>query len=229
MKQSGHIEFAISESLVPYQEAVAYMEARARAIWAGEAAELLWFLEHPPLYTAGTSAKETDLIDAGRFPVHSAGRGGEYTYHGPGQRVAYLMLDVGARGKDVRAFVQSIEQWIIDTLSEIGLQSGPREGRVGVWVDHPAGAGTTEEDKIAAIGVRLKRWVSYHGVSLNVNPNLEHFSGITACGIADPRYGITSLADLGIRLSMADVDDVLANTFQTVFGASLMRVDAPKI
>ena len=188
---------------------------------------MVWFLEHPPLYTSGTSAKPEDLKDAARFPVYDAGRGGQYTYHGPGQRVAYVMLDVGARGRDVRAFVQNLETWIITALSAFNVEAGPREGRVGVWVDRPQGGSGLREDKIAAIGVRLKRWVSYHGISLNVEPDLEHFSGITPCGIADPRYGVTSLVDLGIPASMGDVDIALRDAFEAIFASRLVAVPSP--
>lgn len=228
MTSNRPVEFAVSEDVVPYEAAVAFMEARARAIRDDGASELLWFLEHPPLYTAGTSARESDLRDATRFPVFDAGRGGQYTYHGPGQRVAYVMLDVGARGRDVRAFVQSLECWVIETLASLGIESGPRNGRVGVWVDRDPVGDTQREDKIAAIGVRLKRWVSFHGVSLNVRPELEHFSGITPCGISDPRYGVTSLRDLGLDMSMADADSAFSRAFETAFASTLTLVPAPR-
>lgn len=228
MTSNRPVEFAVSEDVVPYEAAVTFMEARARAIRDDGASELLWFLEHPPLYTAGTSARESDLRDATRFPVFDAGRGGQYTYHGPGQRVAYVMLDVGARGRDVRAFVQSLERWVIETLEILGIESSPREGRVGVWVDRDPVGDMAREDKIAAIGVRLKRWVSFHGVSLNVRPELEHFSGITPCGISDPRYGVTSLRDLGLDMSMADADNAFAKAFENEFVSKLMRVPAPR-
>jgi lipoyl(octanoyl) transferase len=218
------VEWAVSDRPVPYEDALAFMEARARAIREDGAPELVWFLEHPPLYTAGTSSKLDDLRDPSRFPVFDAGRGGQYTYHGPGQRVAYVMLDVGARGKDVRAFVQNLERWIITALQSFNIDAGPRDGRVGVWVDRTAAGGPLREDKIAAIGVRLKRWVSFHGISLNVEPDLEHFTGITPCGIADPRYGVTSLADLGIPATMADADIALRDAFKTVFGSELTPV-----
>jgi lipoyl(octanoyl) transferase len=218
------VEWAVSDSPVPYEDALAFMEARARAIREDGAPELVWFLEHAPLYTAGTSSKLDDLRDPSRFPVFDAGRGGQYTYHGPGQRVAYVMLDVGARGKDVRAFVQNLERWIITALQSFNIDAGPRDGRVGVWVDRTAAGGPLREDKIAAIGVRLKRWVSFHGISLNVEPDLEHFTGITPCGIADPRYGVTSLADLGIPATMADADIALRDAFKTVFGSELTPV-----
>ena len=221
------VEWAVSEGLVPYEDAVQFMEARARAIREEDAPELVWFLEHPPLYTSGTSAKIEDLRDPARFPVFDAGRGGQYTYHGPGQRVAYVMLDLNRRGRDVRAFVQNLEAWIIAALASFNVEAGPREGRIGVWVDRTQAGGPPREDKIAAIGVRLKRWVSFHGVSLNVEPDLEHFSGITPCGIADPRYGVTSLADLGIPASMADADIALRDAFEAVFASTLVSVPCP--
>jgi len=227
MQKFPAVEWAVSDAPVPYEAAIAVMEARARAIREGEAAELVWFLEHPPLYTSGTSAKPEDLKDAARFPVFDAGRGGQYTYHGPGQRVAYVMLDVAARGRDVRAFVQNLEAWIIAALGAFNVDAGPRDGRVGVWVDRTQAGSALREDKIAAIGVRLKRWVSFHGISLNVEPDLEHFTGITPCGIADPRYGVTSLVDLGIPASMGDVDIALRDAFETVFGSRLMVVPNP--
>jgi len=227
MQNFPAVEWAVSDAPVPYEAAVALMEARARAIREGEASELVWFLEHPPLYTSGTSAKPEDLKDAARFPVFEAGRGGQYTYHGPGQRVAYVMLDVAARGRDVRAFVQNLEAWIIAALAAFDVDAGPRDGRVGVWVDRTQAGSPLREDKIAAIGVRLKRWVSFHGISLNVEPDLEHFSGITPCGIADPRYGVTSLVDLGIPASMGDVDIALRDAFEAVFGSQLVVVPSP--
>jgi lipoyl(octanoyl) transferase len=227
MQNFPSIEWAVSDAPIPYEAAVAFMESRARAIREGEASEMVWFLEHPPLYTSGTSAKPEDLKDAARFPVFDAGRGGQYTYHGPGQRVAYVMLDVGARGRDVRAFVHNLEAWIIAALGAFNVEAGPREGRVGVWVDRSQAAGELREDKIAAIGVRLKRWVSFHGISLNVEPDLEHFSGITPCGIADPRYGVTSLVDLGIPASMHDVDIALRDAFETIFGSRLVAIPSP--
>ena len=221
------VEWAVSEGLVPYEKALAFMEARARAIRDDGAPELVWFLEHPPLYTSGTSAKADDLRDPNRFPVFDAGRGGQYTYHGPGQRVAYVMLDLATRGRDVRAFVQNLERWIIAALASFNVEAGPRDGRIGVWVDRTQAGGPLREDKIAAIGVRLKRWVSFHGISLNVEPDLEHFAGITPCGIADPRYGVTSLADLGIPASMADADIALRDAFETIFASRLVPVPAP--
>lgn len=227
MQNLPSVEWAVSDAPVPYEAAIGFMEARARAIREGAASEMVWFLEHPPLYTSGTSAKPEDLKDSARFPVFDAGRGGQYTYHGPGQRVAYVMLDVGARGRDVRAFVQNLEAWIIAALSAFNVEAGPREGRVGVWVDRSQGGSDLREDKIAAIGVRLKRWVSFHGISLNVEPDLEHFSGITPCGIADPRYGVTSLVDLGIPASMSDVDIALRDAFEAIFASRLVAVPGP--
>ncbi len=193
------------------------MENEAAAIRGG-ARERAWLVEHSPLYTAGTSAKASDLIDA-RFPVHETGRGGEHTYHGPGQRVAYLMLDLAARGQDVRAFVSALERWIILTLAEFSIRGERREDRVGVWVRRPE-KGEGYEDKIAAIGIRVRRWVTYHGISLNVEPELAHFSGIVPCGITDARYGVTSLVDLGLPVTMADADAALKTSFRTVFGVT---------
>jgi lipoyl(octanoyl) transferase len=223
------VEWAVSDTPVSYAAALAVMEARARAIREDGARELVWFLEHPPLYTAGTSARPEDLRDPARFPVFNAGRGGQYTYHGPGQRVAYLMLDVGARGRDVRAFVANLEAWIIRALAAFNVEAGVREGRVGVWVDRTEPGGPLREDKIAAIGVRLKRWVSLHGISLNVEPDLEHFTGITPCGIDDARYGVTSLAGLGRVVSMAEADMALRDAFEDVFRSKLVRVAGPKL
>jgi lipoyl(octanoyl) transferase len=223
------VDWAVSDAPVPYEAALSLMEARARAIRDDGARELVWFLEHPPLYTAGTSAKPADLKDPARFPVHDAGRGGQYTYHGPGQRVAYLMLDVGARGRDVRAFVANLEDWIIRALAAFNVDAGVREGRVGVWVDRTVPGGPLREDKIAAIGVRLKRWVSLHGISLNVEPDLAHFTGITPCGIEDERYGVTSLAGLGRVVTMEETDMALKAAFEVVFGSKLVRVAAPEL
>lgn len=218
------VEWRISDQLVPYAEAVAFMETRAEAIAAGAAAEQVWLLEHPPIYTAGTSAKEGDLVDA-RFPVHRTGRGGQFTYHGPGQRVAYVMLDLRRRRPDVRAFVAALEAWLIATLAAFKVEGGRREDRVGVWVprpDKPRGRhGEIAEDKIAAIGIRLRRWVSFHGVALNVEPDLSHFSGIVPCGISTAHFGVTSLIDLGHKVSMGEVDAVLARQFESVFGPIL--------
>src|ERR1700759_490623 len=199
----GDVEWRISDSPVDYAEAVAAMEARAAAIAAGEAPELVWLLEHPPLYTSGPSGQAGDLLDP-RFPLIATGRGGQVTYHGPGQRIAYVMLDLKRRRPDVRAYVGALEEWIIRTLAAFNVRGERREDRVGVWVARPdKGAGF--EDKIAAIGVRLRRWVSFHGISINVDPDLSHFSAIVPCGVTDPRYGVTSLADLGLTATSADV------------------------
>lgn len=210
---AGAVEWATSHAPVPYPEAVAAMETRAAAIVAGEAAELVWLLEHPPLYTAGVSARQGDLLDAHRFPVFPSGRGGQYTYHGPGQRVAYVMLDLRVRGRDARAFVAGLEAWLIGALATFGVVGGARCGRIGVWVDRQ---NPPREEKIAAIGVKLRRWVSFHGVSLNVSPNLSHFDGIIPCGITE--HGVTSLEALGVEVSMAAADQALAASFNTVFG-----------
>lgn len=209
------VEWAVSPGHVPYAFAVEAMEARAAAIAAGEAGELVWLLEHPPLYTAGVSAKDEDLLDAARFPVHRTGRGGQFTYHGPGQRVAYVMLDLNTRGRDVRGFVRGLEQWIIGALDSFGVPAGIRDGRVGVWVERK-GAGWSREDKIAAIGVKVRKWVSFHGISLNVEPDLEHFGGIVPCGIVE--HGVTSLVDLGVLATMDEADAALKTSFERVFG-----------
>lgn len=207
------------EGLAPYKETLAAMEARVADISAGTAPEAIWLLEHPPLYTAGTSADAADLTDPDRFPVHYAGRGGQYTYHGPGQRVAYCMLDLNSRGRDVRKFVCALEAWVIDTLAEFNVKGERRAGRVGVWVVRPDLApnadGSPREDKIAAIGVKLRKWVSFHGISINVEPDLSHFSGIVPCGIRE--HGVTSLVDLGLPVSLADVDAALMATFPRHF------------
>ena len=213
------IDWAISEDPIAYPDAIAAMEARVAQIQSGEAGELVWLLEHPPLYTAGTSAKPHDLLAPQRFPVFDAGRGGQYTYHGPGQRVAYTMLDLNKRGRDVRKFVSQLERWVIASLQAFNVDGQVREDRVGVWVDRSQPGGPRREDKIAAIGIRLKRWVSFHGISLNVEPDLEHFSGITPCGIADPRFGVTSLVDLGLPVDMAAADEALKRAFEAVFEA----------
>jgi len=210
------VEWLVSNGLTPYPDAVAFMEARAAAIAAGEAHECVWLVEHPPPYTAGTSARPEDLLDR-RFPVFEAGRGGQFTYHGPGQRVAYVMLDLKARRQDVRAFVSALEAWIIAALAHYNLTGFTDPDRVGVWVKRPD-KGASYEDKIAAIGIRLRKWVSFHGISLNVEPNLSHFSGIVPCGIAEQKYGVTSLVDLGIPVTMPEVDSVLRASFETVFG-----------
>jgi lipoyl(octanoyl) transferase len=218
----GAVEWRISDSPVGYLEAVAAMEARAEAIAAGEAPELVWLLEHPPLYTSGTSGKAGDLLTP-RFPLFATGRGGQVTYHGPGQRVAYVMLDLKRRRPDVRAYVAALEEWIIRTLAAFNVRGERREDRVGVWVKRPD-KGDGCEDKIAAIGVRLKRWVSFHGIAINVEPDLSHFSAIVPCGVVDPRYGVTSLVDLGLPVSMADVDVALRQAFEEIFGATAARV-----
>jgi lipoyl(octanoyl) transferase len=207
----------MSPGLTAYEPAVAAMEARAAAIAEGQAGELAWLLEHPPLYTAGVSAKAGDLLTPGRFPVFRTGRGGQFTYHGPGQRVVYVMLDLRRRGRDVTRFVHDLERWLIATLARFNVRGEVREGRVGVWVERK-GPGWSREDKIAAIGVRLRKWVSYHGIAFNVEPDLEHFSGITPCGISGPQYGVTSLVDLGLPASMADADAALRAAFEEVFG-----------
>ena len=219
------VEWRISNALVPYLEAVELMQARASAIAAGRASELVWLLEHPPLYTAGTSAKPSAVIDA-HFPIFESGRGGQMTYHGPGQRVAYVMLNLKTRGPDVRRFVATLEEWIIRTLSAFNVRGERREDRVGVWVKRPD-KGDGCEDKIAAIGVRLRRWVSFHGIAINVEPDLSHFSAIVPCGVTDPRYGVTSLVDLGLPVTMADVDVALRQAFEEIFGATRARVPEP--
>jgi lipoyl(octanoyl) transferase len=212
------VDWVLSDAPVLYPEAVASMEARAAAIASSEAPELVWLLEHPPLYTSGTSGREGDLLQT-RFPLFSTGRGGQVTYHGPGQRVAYVMLDLKRRRPDVRAFVAGLEEWIIRTLRAFDIRGERRQDRVGVWVARPD-KGPGHEDKIAAIGVRLRRWVSFHGVSLNVDPDLSHFDAIVPCGVTDPRYGVTSLADLGLRVELVDVDIALRRAFAEVFGPS---------
>lgn len=210
------VGWAVSTDYVDYPAAVAAMESRAAAIADGTAGELVWLLEHPPLYTAGVSAKATDLLAPDRFPVFESGRGGQFTYHGPGQRVAYVMLDLTKRGRDVRAFVAALEAWIIDALAAFNVTGELREGRVGVWVERK-GAGWSREDKIAAIGVKLRRWVSFHGISLNVEPDLSHFSGIVPCGQTE--HGVTSLVDLGLPVTLDEADAALRSSFEKVFGA----------
>ena len=214
------VEWRISEGLTPYQEAIAWQEARVAAISAGEADECLWLLEHPPLLTAGTSAKPADLLSPDRFPVHQAGRGGQYTYHGPGQRIAYAMMDLTRRGRDVRAYVHALEDWVIKALAEFGVNGERRADRVGVWVVRrdrpPLPDGRPAEDKVAAIGVRVRRWIAFHGVAINVEPDLSHFRTIVPCGVRD--YGVTSLVDLGVPVSMHDFDIALRTTFDSVIG-----------
>jgi lipoyl(octanoyl) transferase len=218
------VEWRIEPGLTPYEAAVVFMENRADAIRAGAAGEMVWLVEHPPLYTAGTSANAADLIEPGRFPVHQTGRGGEYTYHGPGQRVAYVMLDLKRRREDVRAFVTALEAWIIGSLARFNVKGERRQGRVGVWVQRPDKPplpdGTPMEDKIAAIGIRLRRWVSFHGIAINVEPELAHFSGIVPCGVSG--FGITSLVDLGLPVTMSDFDIALKQAFEEIFGPAEM-------
>ena len=215
------VEWITTSGLTDYQEALDFMEARVAGIIEGSADECIWLLEHPPLYTSGTSAKPDDLVDPDRFPVYDARRGGEYTYHGPGQRVVYVMLDVNRRGRDVRAFVKALERWIIATLDTFNVKGEIRDGRVGVWVQRPEKprdpSGSVAEDKIAALGIRLRKWVSFHGMSINVEPDLNHFDGIIPCGIRD--HGVTSLVDLGLPVSMDDLDVALKATFETYIGS----------
>jgi lipoyl(octanoyl) transferase len=215
------VEWITSTGLTGFREAESWMEARVAAIHAGEADECIWLVEHPALYTAGTSAKPVDLTDPDRFPVYDTKRGGQYTYHGPGQRVAYTMLDVGKRGHDVRLFVQQLEEWVIAALADFNVTGAIRDGRVGVWVDRPdkplTATGAVPEDKIAAIGIRLRKWISFHGISINVEPDLNHFGGIVPCGITD--HGVTSLVDLGLPVTMDDVDVALKRSFDAVFEA----------
>lgn len=219
------VEWRISDGLTDYDEAVATMEARAEAIADGAADELIWLVEHPPLYTAGPRAQIEDLKDPGRFPVYPTRRGGQYTYHGPGQRVVYVMLDVGKRGRDVRRFVQDLEAWVIATLAEFGLTGHIRDGRVGVWIERPdkpkLADGRMAEDKIAAIGIRMRRWISFHGISINVEPDLSHFDGIVPCGITE--FGVTSLVDLGLPVTMDDVDVALRSAFDDVMQPRILH------
>ncbi len=217
MNERTIVEWAVSPGLTNYEPAVAAMEARAAAIVEGRAGELVWLLEHPPLYTAGVSAKAGDLLAPDRFPVFRTGRGGQFTYHGPGQRVAYIMLDLRKRGRDVTRFVHDLERWLIAALARFNVKGEVRDDRVGVWIERK-GPGWSREDKIAAIGVRLRKWVSYHGIAFNVEPELEHFSGITPCGISGPQFGVTSLVDLGLPVTMADADTALRAAFEKVFG-----------
>jgi lipoyl(octanoyl) transferase len=214
------MEWRVEDELVPYPEALAVMDVRAAAIADGTAPELIWLIEHPPLYTAGTSAKPADLI-VERFPVHVAGRGGQFTYHGPGQRVAYVMLDLKRRGPDIRRFVATLEEWIIRSLAAFAIAGERRDDRIGVWVRRPD-KGSEHEDKIAAIGIRVKRWVSLHGIALNVDCDLSHFAGIVPCGVADARYGVTSLLDLGRPVTMAEMDMVLRRELEPLFGPTAM-------
>ncbi len=209
------IRWATSPDLVPYPDAVAIMEREVEAIRCGDASELVWLLQHPPIYTAGTSAKPGDLVEPDRLPVFQTGRGGQFTYHGPGQRIVYLMLDLAGRGKDVRGFIRQIESWIIDTLGALGVASCAREGRTGIWVPRPE-KGPQAEDKIAAIGIRVRRWVSFHGVSINVSPQLDYYKGIVPCGIRD--HGVTSLSDLGRNLPLLELDQALSASFMRHFG-----------
>lgn len=220
------IGWAVSDGLVDYEAAVRAMEERVAQIAAQQAGELIWLLQHPPLYTAGTSARDADLLQPDRFPVHRTGRGGQYTYHGPGQRVVYVMLDLKRRGGDVRAFVKDLEDWVIASLATVGVAGAVRPDRIGVWVPRPQ-LGDDREDKIAAIGIRIRRWVTYHGLSLNVAPDLEHFEGIVPCGIA--LHGVTSLADLGQSLEMSEVDDVLKATFEQLFSTGVLEVESSPI
>lgn len=217
------VDWQVSEGLTPYLEAVAAMEARVAAIALGEAAERVWLVEHPPLYTAGTSADPADLLAPGRFPLYQTGRGGQITYHGPGQRVAYVMLRLGPRGNDLRRFVGDLEEWIIRSLGRFEVKGERRQGRIGIWVARPG-----REDKIAALGVRVRRGVTYHGIAVNLDPALEHFSGIVPCGIRsrpEQPLGVTSLVDLGIRISMAELDDALRSAFEAVFGVPTATAD----
>jgi lipoyl(octanoyl) transferase len=226
LPDAPEVEWLVTDVPVPYATALAVMERRVDRIIAGKARELVWLLEHPPLYTAGTSARPEELLQPTRFPVHSVGRGGRYTYHGPGQRIAYVMLDARRRAGDVRAFVSALEAWVISALRAFNVEGGTRPDRVGVWVQRPErGAGA--EDKIAAIGIRLRRWVSFHGVSVNVEPDLEHFHGIIPCGVQG--YGVTSLADLGRVVSMEEVDMALATAFQEQLGRIRKVANIPEM
>lgn len=217
---SNPVRWRVEEGLTPYKDALSFMESQATKISNGESDELIWLVEHPPLYTAGTSANAGDLVSPDRFDVYQTGRGGEYTYHGPGQRVAYVMLDLKRRKQDVRAFISALEAWIIGTLAEMNVRGERREDRVGVWVQRPEKIrlpdGSMNEEKIAAIGIRLRKWVSFHGIAINVEPDLEHFSGIVPCGVE--KYGVTSLVDLGLPVTMADLDIHLKVAFEEIFG-----------
>ena len=216
------VQWLLADGLVPYEDAVAFMDARVGLIAEGKADELVWLVEHPALYTAGTSARSSDLVQPYRFPVFQSGRGGQYTYHGPGQRVAYVMLDLRRRGPDVRRFVAALESWLIATLEDFNVAGERREDRVGVWVrrpEKPPVAGMVAEDKIAAIGIRIRRWITFHGISLNVDPDLDHFNGIVPCGVS--RHGVTSLVDLGLPVAMEEVDLCLRRRFEDIFGKTL--------
>ncbi|MEJ6784470.1 lipoyl(octanoyl) transferase LipB [Aminobacter sp. Piv2-1] len=230
MPGSAPVEWRIEPGLTPYDRALAFMEERVDAIRQGTAGEMVWLVEHPPIYTAGTSAQEQDLVDPDRFPVFKSGRGGEYTYHGPGQRVAYVMLDLKRRREDVRAFVAALEAWIIEALAAFNVTGERREDRVGVWVVRPDRPplpdGTPAEDKIAAIGIRLRRWVSFHGIAVNVEPDLGHFSGIVPCGVTE--HGVTSLVDLGLPVQMQDLDVALKIAFEEIFGPANSTVDTTR-
>jgi lipoyl(octanoyl) transferase len=226
MSATEDIEWRINGASVDYPSAVQEMEQRVAAINKGEACELIWLLEHPPLYTAGTSARDEDLLEPDRFPVYHTGRGGQFTYHGPGQRIAYVMLDLNRRGRDVRGFVHDLENWVIATLARFNVKGECRADRIGIWVvDHGGEANKNpHEDKIAAIGVRIRRWITYHGLAINVEPNLEHFSGIVPCGVDEERFGVTSLVNLSLPVTMADVDLALMETFETTFHRRTKRI-----
>ena len=226
MESDSPVEWHMSSGATEYPLALETMEARVAGIADG-VPELIWLVEHPPLYTAGTSSQPDDLLDGNRFPVFTAGRGGEYTYHGPGQRVCYAMMDLNVRGRDIRQYVRDLEEWIIVTLAAFGVKGERREGRVGIWVDRGIeGDPIVREDKIAAIGVRVRRWVSFHGISINLNPDLSHYGGIVPCGISE--FGVTSLKDLGVSISMAELDEALRRSFETVFGRrTLIRSEEP--
>lgn len=210
---AGSIEIRIEKEPVPYENAIEFMERRVEDISAGKAPEMIWFLEHPPLISAGSSARQEDLLEASRFPVHKTGRGGQFSYHGPGQRIVYAMLDLGLRGKDIRKYVSLLEEWVIQALATFNINGERRPGRVGIWIDR----GDGKEDKIAAIGVRVRRWVAFHGISINVEPNLSHFEAIVPCGISENNLGVTSLIDLGLPVSMHDLDVALIAAFEEIF------------
>lgn len=212
------VEWKVSDGLIEYEDAVAFMEQRVLDIHKGQANELIWLLEHPALLTAGTSAKDHDILNPEQFPIHRAARGGQYTYHGPGQRVIYVMLDLTKRGRDVRKFVSAMEEWVIKTLGNFNIEAERRTGRVGVWVDRTEPMGPMREEKIAAIGVRIRRWVSFHGISINIEPDLSHFQAIVPCGIAEPGLGVTSFVDLGLPVTMDEVDHALHTQFKEIFG-----------